>query len=203
MNRSISLTVAAVVAAAATACGAPTASDSPVDQPSPSVSSSSPAPDASDDDTEIGTDDVATEPPSVESTDPGPGDPVVVADWEVTIEQVETDADAIIAAANQFNDPPSGRYILVTYEATYTGSDRTADAYMDLYWSFTTADQQVVDEAYAVTPSDTENWTTGVRSGGSARAQIVIDVAPEKISGGFLSVEAGWNGAYAAFRPLA
>lgn len=44
-------------------------------------------------------------------------------DWSVTVDSYTTDGSAVVAAANQFNDPaPAGsHYEIVTYTVTYTG----------------------------------------------------------------------------------
>ena len=55
-----------------------------------------------------------------------------VGDWDVRVTDVAFDADAAIMKANEFNESPAGRYVLVSYEATYTGSERIGDSFMNL-----------------------------------------------------------------------
>lgn len=108
---------------------------------------------------------------------------------DVKVTKVVLDAAAQIRAANSFNDRPKGQYVLVTYAATYTGPERTADIESDLTWSFTTADSQVNDQAYEVTQADDEKWPTEARSGGTVRGQTVFDLPTGLIEGGILTVE--------------
>jgi hypothetical protein len=125
------------------------------------------------------------------STSPGSpqlGDLVTVADWDVKVTNVVLDASQLIRRANSFNDRPKGQYVLVTYEATYTGHDRTADV-SDLSWSLTTSDSQIHDPASEVTPADDQEWPTEARSGGTVRGQVVWDVKNDSVKGGILTVE--------------
>lgn len=122
------------------------------------------------------------------------GTKVAVGDWEVKVTKVQLDAGALIHQANEFNDKASGQYVLVTYEATYSGAERTADA-SDLTWTFTGADQKVITEASQVTPADNEEWPTSARTGGTVRGQALFDVPPAQITGGLLSVE-GYDDEY-------
>lgn len=119
----------------------------------------------------------------------GLGDTVAVAGWDVKVTEVNINAAEPIKQANQFNDPAKGAYVLVTYEATYTGEERTADSFVDLTWTFTGTDNQVIETAYAVTPADNQEWPTVARSGGTVRAQAVFDVPVKVIKGGLLTVE--------------
>jgi hypothetical protein len=145
---------------------------------------------------DVGTDVVVEEPseePVVEEETPGTatlGDLMTLGDWDVKVTEVLVNAEATIHKANQFNDKPKGTYVLVTYEATYNGSERTADAWMDLTWSFTGTDGQVNDTASAVTPADDQSWPTEARTGGTIKGQEVFDINPALIHGGLLTVEA-------------
>jgi hypothetical protein len=117
------------------------------------------------------------------------GDTVDLDSWDVKVTEVALDADAVVAKANQFNDRPKGVYVLVTYEATYTGAERTADVWSDLTWSFTTTDARVNDPAYQVTPADNQEWPTEARSGGTVRQQVLFDLPADRLTGGILTVE--------------
>jgi hypothetical protein len=144
----------------------------------------------------------SSEPETSAPSMPKLGDLVTVGDWDVKITKVVLDAEAQMRAANQFNDRPKGQYVLVTYEATYTGPERTADAWMDLTWSFTTTDSQVNEPASGVTPADNEEWPSEARSGGTVRGQEVWDLPKKLIKGGILTVEGydeGFNTVYADF----
>jgi hypothetical protein len=130
------------------------------------------------------------------------GDLVTVADWDVKITGINFNAAAQIHAANEFNDRPKGQFVLVTYAATYTGHARTADAFSDLTWSFTTKDSQIHQAKSEVTPADNQEWPTEARSGGTVRGQQVWDLQKDLIKGGILTVEGytkNYNTVYADF----
>jgi hypothetical protein len=159
------------------------------------VKASSPAPvlqsestdssSVSSDPSESASESTPTPPPS----GPTIGDLVTVGDWDVKVTKVVLDAVAQIRAANQFNDRAKGQYVLVTYAATYNGPERSADAFIDLTWTFTTSDQQVNNEASEVTQADNEEWPTEARSGGTVKGQVVFDLPTRLIKGGILTVE--------------
>ncbi|MEO6349257.1 MAG: hypothetical protein ABIP53_01260 [Candidatus Limnocylindrales bacterium] len=69
------------------------------------------------------------------------GTEVVVGDWRVTVESVNTDAWAVVHAENQFNAPPAeGRHlVLFAVSATYQGTD-TGTAWLDLSWKVVGSD---------------------------------------------------------------
>jgi hypothetical protein len=117
------------------------------------------------------------------------GDLVTVGDWDVKVTEVVMDAAAEIKKANQFNEKAKGKYVLVTYEATYNGSERTADIFSDLTWTFTGNDQQVNNAASVVTPADNEEWPTSARTGGTVKGQAIFDLDPAVTIGGLLTVE--------------
>jgi len=117
------------------------------------------------------------------------GQPMQIGDWEVRVTKVVKNANTIIAAANQFNDAPKHQYVLVTYDATYTGAERTADAEWDLTWTLTTNQAKILDDVFEVTPADAQDLPTEARNGGTVKMQVVFDVKPSVIEGGLLSVE--------------
>lgn len=118
------------------------------------------------------------------------GDTMVVYEWEVKVTQVARNANAVIHQVDRYNPKPKGQYVLVTYEATYTGSARTADVRVDLRWTLTTRDNQIHEQAYrALTLADTDQWPNEARRGGTVKGQVVFDVKPQLIKGSILSVE--------------
>ena len=105
------------------------------------------------------------------------GDLVTIGDWDIRITKVTQDADDIIAGANMFNDKPRGQYVMVTYDATYHGTERTGDVEMgDLWWTFTTPDQKVHETSWQVDPASNQNWPTETHPGGTVRAMEVFDI---------------------------
>lgn len=119
----------------------------------------------------------------------GIGDTVEVGDWQVKVTKVQLDAAEVIHKANQFNDRPKGNYVLVTYEGTYIGSERSADVWADLTWTFTTTDSQVHETSSQVTPFENQELPTEARAGGTVQHQVVFDLDPKLIQGGTLTVE--------------
>lgn len=117
------------------------------------------------------------------------GDTVEVGDWSVKITESQLNANQILAAEDLYNNKPKGQYVLFTFEATYNGSERTASAGGDLSWSFTGSDQQIVDQSFVTTISDSESWPREARKGGTVKQQVAFDVTPNLIKGGILSVE--------------
>jgi|GEM_PF-6870022 len=137
-----------------------------------------------------------TEPPATETTtaDPSPtteiGERVSVGSWDIRVTKVVKNANTIIEHANEFNDRPRGQFVLVTYEATYTGTERTGATWLHLTWSFTSADGKVSETASQVTPADNQEWPDEARPGGTVRQQEVFDIPADQIGGGILTVEA-------------
>lgn len=117
------------------------------------------------------------------------GDSVELGDWTITITEVEKNANATIAKANEFNDAPKHQFVMLTYEAVYNGEERTASVDADLTWSLTTSDAQVLDPSSQVTPAENQNWPTTVRTSGTARGQVVFDVDPTLLDGGIVGIE--------------
>jgi hypothetical protein len=65
--------------------------------------------------------------------DPAPfGTPVMVGDWSVRVSRVQLNADSIVLAANQFNDPPPDgfQFVMALLDATYLGP-KTGDLKWD------------------------------------------------------------------------
>lgn len=66
------------------------------------------------------------------------GTPVMVGDWSVRVSRVQFNADSVVLAANQFNDPPPDGYqfVMALIDASYLGPETG-----DLMWD---ADFKVV-----------------------------------------------------------
>lgn len=137
--------------------------------------------------------DVPTEPTEATTTpvaEPSPiGTTGTVGEWEVSVTEVDEDANALLAKPKYYNSAPDGQFVLVTFEATYVGADRTADIQFDLSWTLTTTDQQVHEQADPTTPADHESWPTEARSGGTVMGQAVFDVDPSQLVGALVTVE--------------
>lgn len=123
------------------------------------------------------------------------GEPVAVGDWTVTVTEVIPNANDQIAAANEFNEPPQGQYVLVSYTATYGGAESSSDASFELFLSFAGSDNVIYQSASAVTPADSAAAPTEVRPGGTVTLDEVFDVPPEAIEGGSIVIEGFITGA--------
>lgn len=147
------------------------------------------------------TDDVTEGMSSEETTEPSApetyavGDTAEVGDWSIKVSEVERNANKTIAGVNEYNDKAKGQYVLVTFEATYNGSERQSNVNSDLRWSLTGSDQQVVDTVYETTPADEAEWPDEARKGGTVKQQILFDLKPNLIKGSLLSVE-GYDSNY-------
>lgn len=128
--------------------------------------------------------DVATTPEVVPIGVPAP-----VGDYEVTLDAIELNANATVAGANQFNEAPSGQYVMIQLTATYLGTDEGTPGW-DLTSIFHGTDnrQYADSECSAVLPDDGMDAAT-LNSGGSDTFQFCMDVPPAAIEGGQLSIE--------------
>jgi hypothetical protein len=117
------------------------------------------------------------------------GVPAQVGDYQVTVDSVELDANAAVAAANEFNEPPTGQYMLIQLTATYLGADEGQPGW-DLTAIFHGSDaRQYADgECLAVLPDDAMDAPT-LNTGGKDTFQFCMDVPPAAIEGGQLSIE--------------
>ena len=138
--------------------------------------------------------DSSTEPTDAATEELSPttgiGELVSVGTWDVRVTKVVKDANEILANPNFYNDQPRNQFVLITYEATYTGSARTADVFFDLTWSFTSSTSKVFDTSVQTTPADNQEWPYEARSGGTVKQQVVFDIPADTIEGGILTVEA-------------
>lgn len=131
-----------------------------------------------------------TDSPTTEEPSPtAVGDLVSVGTWDIKVTKVVKNANEILANPNFYNEKPRNQYVLITYSATYTGSERTADVQFDLTWSFTSSASKVFDIAYQTTPADNQEWPYEARTGGTVKQQVLFDVPADTISGGTLTVE--------------
>jgi len=117
------------------------------------------------------------------------GVPAQVGDYLVTVDAVELDADASVAAANDVNEPPTGQYVLTQLTVTYTGTTEGMPGF-DLTAVIHGADsrQYSDSECMALLRDDAVDAPT-LNPGGSDTFQFCMDVPPAALPGGQLSVE--------------
>jgi hypothetical protein len=136
----------------------------------------------------------AAEPTTVEDVDSAPqvvplGTPAPVGDYQVSVDGVELDGNATVAAGNQFNEPPTGQYVVVQVTATYTGTQEGAPGF-DLAAVFhgTDSRQYSDSDCMQTLPDDAMDAPT-LNPGGADTFQFCMDVPPAAIAGGQLSIE--------------
>ncbi|WP_346622247.1 DUF4190 domain-containing protein [Blastococcus montanus] len=146
-----------------------------------------------------GMDQATSSPGSGAPADPAPGAPATapvawgvpaqVGDYQVTVDAVTLDADAVVAGANQFNEPPTGQYVLTQLTVTYTG-DAEGTPGWDLSAVFHGTDNRQYSDSdcSAVLPDDAMEAPT-LNPGGTDTFQFCMDVPPAALAGGRLSVE--------------
>lgn len=117
------------------------------------------------------------------------GESGVVGDWEVSVTEVDDDATALLTKPRFYNEAPLADYVLVTFEATYVGPERSAYVESDLTWTLTGTDQQVHEESDATSVADDESWPTEARPGGTVTGQAVFDLDPAQLADALVSAE--------------
>ena len=147
---------------------------------------------------EAGKDEAPAEAPADSTAELG--DTVRVGDWDVTITDVNLDADALLTD-DEWNSPAKHGWTLITYKATYAGTARTADVQSDLTFSMTDKGGRIVDDAWAMVPMDWENASgaqTETRPGGTVTYQSAFDAGnPTMVS--VVGYDADYNETWADF----
>ncbi|MGA8257054.1 MAG: hypothetical protein WB767_10825 [Nocardioides sp.] len=126
---------------------------------------------------------------ATESETPDVEKPVSVGPWDVLVTEIEADGTATVIEANKFNQKPKGQYVLAVVEATYTGKKKKADAIFDLTWTFTDADGNVYENAFALGPNF-DAPTTKAGPGETVTVDVTFDVPAGTAEGGTITVEA-------------
>jgi hypothetical protein len=112
-----------------------------------------------------------------------------VGDYEVTLDAVELDGNAIVAGANDFNEPPAGQYVVIQLTATYLGTEEGTPGWdLSAIFHGTDSRQYSDSDCSAVLPDDAMDAPT-LNAGGSDTFQFCMDVPPTAIEGGQLSIE--------------
>jgi hypothetical protein len=78
-----------------------------------------------------------------------------VGDYEVTLDAVELDGNAIVAWANDFNEPPAGQYVVIQLTATYLGTEEGTPGWdLSAIFHGTDSRQYSDSDCSAVLPDD-------------------------------------------------
>ena len=117
------------------------------------------------------------------------GVPAEVGDYQVTVDTFQLDGNAAVAAANDFNEAPTGQYVIAQLTVTYTGTEEGTPGW-DLTAVFHGSDARQYSDAdcSAVLADDAMDAPT-LNPGGTDTFQFCMDVPPSAIPGGQLSVE--------------
>jgi len=160
------------------------ATEDPTDEPTDRASNH-----ATEDPTDEATDEATEDPTDLPADGALPlGESASVGDWVVSVDAVEQDADQLIEDANEFNEPPTGQYVVAELTATYQGAGRS-DAWVNVQPSFVEPDgtEHSYYECIAVVPEPGFN-TPSLRRGDSASYQVCFDVPADSIAGGRIVV---------------
>ncbi|MBJ2119428.1 hypothetical protein I6N91_00370 [Arthrobacter sp. MSA 4-2] len=112
-----------------------------------------------------------------------------VSDYDVSVTGVNLNAAEPILAANSFNEPATGQYVLVDLTVQYLGTEE-ANPWLDLNVTFVGSDARQYDASScdAVPPLPASDVPT-LENTGTASYQVCMDVPPEAIPEGKLFVE--------------
>ncbi len=115
-----------------------------------------------------------------------------IGDWEVKVTEVNLDADELILATNEFNDPPSegNRYVLADLEAKYVG-DESGDFVWDMMYKFYGSGGNTFDgtDTFAVSPNPIHD-AGETFPGASISGDVLYEVPIDQIEGGAIIMEA-------------
>lgn len=130
----------------------------------------------------------ATEEEAAGDATPLPlGESATIGDYDVAVTSVVLNANEPIAAANQFNEAPTGQFVLIELTVTYNGVEE-GNPWIDLAPTFVGSDARQYDSCPAVLPKDAMDVPT-LEKTGSATYQECFDVPAEAIQGGTIFLE--------------
>lgn len=110
-------------------------------------------------------------------------------EYRVAVTSVKLNANAEVLAANQFNDAPTGQYVLVQVSVTYVGA-KEGNPWIDLSETFVGTDARQYDasDCGAVVDQGDMDVPT-LEKGGKATYQLCMDVPKAAIEGGKIFLE--------------
>jgi hypothetical protein len=108
--------------------------------------------------------------------------------WEVTPGAPTLDANALIAAENQFNSAPAvgSQYVMLPLDVTYVGSE-SGTPWIDLSVSFVGSDGITYDQSFVVQPSPLTD-VGEMFKGANAQGNVVVEIPADVIEGGTWSI---------------
>ncbi|MBG6084427.1 DUF4352 domain-containing protein [Zhihengliuella flava] len=112
-----------------------------------------------------------------------PGATAAVGDYEVTVDAVNLDATEDVAAANEFNSPAEGQYVLTDLSVTYTG-DEEGTPWLDLNLELVGSDARIYSTTTCVAVLENSAIDQpNLSAGGSSSYQACFDVPAEATEG--------------------
>ena len=116
---------------------------------------------------------------------------IVGNDWEVTVTKVTLNANEIVAA-DEFNDPPNGQYVMVELAVTFLGNVQTeSNPGMDLVATIVGSDaRQYNDFDHTVVVEGGLMDAPTLEPGGTFTGTFTIDVPPAVLEGAHLFIDA-------------
>ncbi|WP_425607004.1 hypothetical protein, partial [Ornithinimicrobium faecis] len=134
-------------------------------------------------------DETAAEPEEATSGVLGLGAAADVGEYAVAVTDVQLNANDAVKAANDFNDDPTGQYVLVSLDVTYNG-DEEGDPWLDLMVELAGSDARIYDSTTcsAVTPNSDMDVPT-LTTGGTGTFDICFDVPAEALDNPQFHVE--------------
>lgn len=110
-------------------------------------------------------------------------------DFRVSVTAVDLFANQAIEAANEFNSPAHGRYVLAEMNVVYLGNEE-GDPWIDLRTKFLGADARQYDSSQCgAVVAHPGIFVPTLEHGGRARYQVCWDVPPAAIARGKIFVE--------------
>lgn len=122
-----------------------------------------------------------------------PGVTFAVGDWTVQLDTTNLDADDLVAAENEFNEPPAEgrRFVMVEATVTYTGDD-SGIPWVDLSFEFYGSDGNTfgtsLDDYCGVIANPLEDHGE-MFPDASATGNVCVSVPTDQIDGGAWIVE--------------
>lgn len=110
-------------------------------------------------------------------------------EYVVIVKEVNTDANDVIAQANEFNDPPKGQYVIVSLATKYVGKEE-GDPWVDLSVTLSGGDSRNYDTSTCSADMGDSNSIDQptLTNGGKADFDVCFDVPTKALSGAKLYV---------------
>ncbi|QFG69052.1 hypothetical protein [Ornithinimicrobium pratense] len=124
---------------------------------------------------------------------PFPRDAVLTGgDWTMTMADVSFDAADVVAAQNQFNDPPppEHQYVMIDIEVSYHGESEPVSPWRLMDFAIVGSGGNTFTDSCGVIPNPLRD-VGDMYSGASASANVCMPVATEQLDGASLRVTLG------------